>query len=287
VQKKIALIFVTLMIVLSVVLTGCSTGSGITQAQLDAINAQLTDAQSQIATAQAALTQAVTEKTGVQAELQKAQASVTGLQNQDAVLQKQIDALKAQYQFTGLTTAQLVEKVTQNYHATHVYSKTDMFICGDMSAEVWNELKALNVPAVIVIGKIDASITDILQSDHAWVLADVGNGQKLALETTGGFVVPIAQNSLYYHGWTFSSPTDIKNNNNWINEYNTRAILLQYLDHERSVVNQEYQAAATQGNQILADQKEAIFNKLTEIIQAQDSVNKDLLVKIRGLATRF
>ena len=69
---------------------------------------------------------------------------------------------------------------------------------------------------------MDTAITDILQSDHAWVLATVAPGEYLALETTGGYVVKKSENPLYYRGWSFNSPADLKSHNDMVKEYNTR-----------------------------------------------------------------
>jgi hypothetical protein len=283
-KKKIALVFVTLMIVFSTILTGCSSGSGITQADLDAVKAQLAAAQTQLTAAQASLTQAAAEKAGVQTDLQKAQASVTALQKQVTDLQKQINDLKAQYEWVGLTPLQIAEKIIQNYTKTHSYSKTDMFICGDMSSEVWNMLKTQGINAVIVIGNKDAAITDILQSNHAWVLADVGNGQKLALETTGGFVVTQANNPLYYKGWSFSSPTDLKNNNDWINEYNLRVQFRNTLNDEVTRAMNLHNSAT---NQTDADKFMLLYTTLLGLRTSQETLLTQLKAQIDGLAKKF
>src|SRR4030042_2066684 len=85
--------------------------------------------------------------------------------------------------------AETAQKIVSYYRETHVYSSYDLFVCSDMAAEVWNMLKAAGIDSIIAVGRIDASIGDILDSNHAWVLAEVGSGQFLALETTGGFAV--------------------------------------------------------------------------------------------------
>jgi hypothetical protein len=276
-KKKIVLVFVTFMILLSVVLTSCSSGSGITQAQLDAVNAQLTSAQAQ-------LTKAAAEKAGVQEDLQKAQTSVTGLQKQVADLQKQISDLKAQYDTKTGTPAEIAARIVKTYNETHTYTKTDMFICGDMSSEVWNMLKTVGINAVIVIGNKDAAITDILQSNHAWVLADIGGGQKLALETTAGIVITKTENPLYYRGWTFSSPTDIKNNNDWIKEYNVRVGVRNTLANETNQAMNLYNNSA---NQVEADKYLLLYNKLVELKTAQETLLLQLKAQIDGLAAKL
>ena len=267
-KNKLALVSISLIIIVSVMLAGCSGGGVVTT------------------TVTTTVTSTSTGSTGgvSQADYDNIKNQLTQAQNSNADLQKQIDALKAQYQLTGLTTAQIVEKVIQNYHATHVYSKTDMFICGDMSSEVWNELKALGISSVIVIGNKDNSITDILQSDHAWVLADVGNGKKLALETTGGFVVTQESNPLYYRGWYFSSPTDLKNNNEWIREYNVRVAFRNSLNNE---VNNAMTLYNNSANQAEADKYMLLYNELKELRTAQETILLQLKVQIDGLAKQL
>jgi len=273
-KKKIILVFVTVVLLLSVILTGCSSGSGIAQADYDNVKAQLADVQSKLTKAQADLAAALADNTAGDA-LKTAQATITDLQ-------KQLADLKAQYEWAGLTPAQIAEKLIQNYHATHVYTKTDMFICGDMSSEVWNMLKAQGISAVIVIGNKDATISDILQSNHAWVLADVGGGQKLALETTAGIVIKQSDNPLYYRGWTFSSPADITANNDLIKEHNLRVSFRNLLAAEMNTAIGLYNNST---NQAEADKYLTLYDKLKALKDAEETIINQLKAQIDGLAT--
>ncbi len=269
-KKKIALVFVTVMLLLTAILTGCSSSSGISQAEYDKVNAQLTAAQSD-------LTQALAEKSVAEESLQKAQASA-------AVLEQQLADLKAQYENKNGTTAEIAARIVKTYNETHVYSAPDMFVCGDMSSEVWNMLKAAGISSVIIIGNKDAAITDILQSNHAWVLADIGDGRKLALETTAGIVILQSENPLYYQGWSFSSPTDLKNNNDWVREYNIRVGFANILVAE---VNNTMTLYNNSTNEAEADKYLTLYDKLKELKDAQAAIMVQLKAQIDGLATRF
>lgn len=261
-MKKILLLCAVVVALLSLTLAGCS--GGVPQADYDALLEQLAQAHAE----NAALAD-------VESSYQQALAD-----NEE--LTRQLNDLKAQYELTGLSPAEMAEKIVQNYHATHTYSKTDMFICSDMSSEVWNMLKAVGIDAVIVIGNPDVAVADILQSNHAWVLADVGNGDKLALETTGGFVVPRAENANYYRGWTFSSPTNLKSNNDLIREYNLRVGFRNLLADEVNTAMGLYNNST---NQVEADKYMLLYTTLKDFKDAQEAILLQLKAQIDGLAS--
>jgi hypothetical protein len=140
-----------------------------------------------------------------------------------------------------------------------------------MASEVWNMLKAQNISAVIVVGNKDALISDILLSNHAWVLATVAPGEYLALETTGGYAVRKSDNPRYYIGWSFNSPADLKANNDYVKELNLRAAFGKQL-------NDESNKAFNAGNN-------ALYQKLVELFTAQQTEINNLKAKIKKLAT--
>jgi hypothetical protein len=265
-KQKIFVVLATIILLLSITLSGCSVGStvnvtntttatttlttGVSQADYDNLQSQLTQAQEEKATAQADV----------------------------ASLQEQVAALKAQYEFTGDTLAETAAQLVANYHATHVYSTVDYFICGDMASEVWNMLKAQGISAVIVVGDVDNAITDILQSNHAWVIATVDNGDKLALETTAGVAYTQTEKPLYYRGWTFSSPTDLKANNDLRREYNVRVEF-------RNLLADEVNNAADLYNNTGNDKYRTLYDKLKELKDDQETILLQLKAQIDGLAT--
>jgi predicted nucleic acid-binding Zn-ribbon protein len=269
--KKIMLTLLVLVLLLPVVFSGCTT-TGITQETYDRVVAQLNEIQAKLSEAQNNLTKALSDKDAINAELQKANDTISSLQ-------KQVGGLQEQTTLAGATPAETAAKIVKNYHETHVYSLTDLFICSDMSAEVWNMLKAQNIKAIIVVGNKDTAITDILQSNHAWVIADVGG--KLALETTAGITVTAAKNPLYYRGWYFDSPTDLKSYNDYVKEYNLRVGFRNMLKDEVVAAQTKYNDSSTQAE---ADKYLALYNKLKELKDAQEAELNKIMDRINGLA---
>ena len=272
-KQKIFIVLATLVLLLSITVSGCSAGStvtvtntttitttastGVSQADYDNLQSRYTDANHEIAVAQD--------------ELGVSEGAVDSLE-------AQLAALKAKYEFTGDTLTQTATLLVANYHATHVYSTIDYFICGDMASEVWNMLKAQGISAVIVVGNVDSAITDILQSNHAWVLATVDNGARLALETTAGTTVSQSENALYYHGWTFKSPTDLKAINDLKREYNVRVGF-------RNLLANEVNNAADLYNDTGNDKYLTLYDKLKELKDGQEAILLQLKAQIDGLAT--
>jgi hypothetical protein len=165
-----------------------------------------------------------------------------------------------------------------------VYSTYDLFVCSDMASEVRNMLKAQGINAVIVVGDIDKAVPDIIQSDHAWVLAEVASGEYLALETTGGFAVPESKNTLYYQGWFFDSPKELKSHNELIREYNVRVEIRNHLAAEANEVRDEYNLATKQST---ADRLKAVHDKLKELIEVHEAELNKISAELRGLATEL
>ena len=271
---KVMLVLVTAVLLLSVALVGCQT-TGITQVQYDQVAAQLTDAQAKLSKAQNDLTKLQSEKAIVDAELQKAQAKINELQGQ-------VGGLKEQATLTGATPAETAAKIVKNYIETHVYSTIDYFICSDMASEVWNMLKAQGIKAVIIVGNKDATISNILQSDHAWVLAEVAPGEYLALEATGGYVVPKTKNARYYRGWSFDSPVALKSHNELVREYNTRVGIRNQIAAEDNKVIEEHNKATDPAT---AEKLEAVHNKLVELLKQQETALNNVMSEINKLAT--
>ncbi len=280
-HRKLLLVLITAVFLLSFVLVGC--GGGIPPEQYERVAAELRDAQAEITGLKNQVNDLQAQKGNIDAELQAAQAKVAELQGQVGGLEGQVGGLKEQYELVGATPAETAEKIVRYYYETHEYSTIDLFICSDMASEVWNMLKAQGIGAIIVVGNKDAAIGDILLSNHAWVLAEVAPGEYLALETTGGFVVPESENALYYRGWYFDSPAKLKNNNQLVREYNIRiGIRNQIAAEDREVVTEHNRAT----NQSTADKLEAVHSKLIELIEAQEAEMNEIKAEIDSLATK-
>ena len=272
-QRKVLLVLIMAVFLLSFVLVGCQ--SGIPQEQYEGIAHQLVKAKEEIAKLQDETRDLQAQKQAVEADLQTAQAKISELQGQ-------VGGLKEQYELVGATPAETAENIVRYYHETHVYSTYDLFICSDMASDVWNMLKAQGIGAVIAVGDTEKAIGDIVQSNHAWVLAEVAPGQYLALATTGGFVVPKNENPLYYQGWFFDSPKKLKRYNELIREYNIRVgIRNQIAAEDREVVDEHNQATS----QSTADKLKAVHDKLMELIEQQEVELNSIKSEIKGLAT--
>jgi hypothetical protein len=273
VKKKILLTLVAVVLLLSVVFTGCQA-KGVAQDAYNKVVAEVQEFQAKYTDALTKYDELKADKTAVDAQLKDAQAANTELENQ-------IAALKAQYELTGATPAETAARIVKNYHETHIYSSYDLFVCSDMAAEVWNMLKAAGISSIVAVGNKDSAISDILLSNHAWVLAEIAPGQYLALETTGGFTVTRSDNSLYYHGWSFDSPADLKSYNDLVKEYNTQVGFRNLLAGE---VNEAMSLYNNSANQVEADKWMALYNKLHELQTDQEAILNDLLAHINSLA---
>ena len=275
-SRKVLLTLVAAVLLLSFALTGCQGGGGIAQELYDQVLAQFNEAQDRINEARANIDTMEAERDAFLAELGEARSKVGELEGL-------VNSLKEQYELVGATPAETAGKIVKYYHDTHEYSTIDLFTCSDMAGEVWNMLKTQGISAVIAVGNKDTAITDILQSNHAWVLAEVAPGEYLALETTGGFVVPESENPLYYKGWTFDSPAELKKHNDLVKEHNTRVSIITDIHNEAVAVAAEHDQST---NPTIADQLLAVYNKLIEVRDAQDAELNEIKAEINSLATK-
>jgi len=289
-----------MMILLLSLLAACS--SGIPQEQYDSIRAKLADAQTEatelqdkVAGLQAEVADLKGQKEAAESQVQAAQAQVAGLTGK-------VSEIKEENELVGDTPAETAENIVRQYHETHTYSKIDFFVCWDMAMDVWNMLKTHEIDAVIAVGNKDTAISDIVQCNHAWVLAEVSPGENLALETTGGFVVPKSENELYYKGWSFATPSDFKKYNRLFEEYNVRVDIRNKLASEINAAAEEYNAAVDEWNEKYAGDSsstgaqvhnarmEEIEKKqdlLTEITREQEAEMNGIMFEINGLAAEI
>jgi outer membrane murein-binding lipoprotein Lpp len=274
-KRTLLVSLIAAIFLLSIILTGCQNG-GVTQEVYDGIVEQLDNARNNIAQLQDQVGDLEEANDAAEDELQAALATIDALQ-------LQISGMTGQYDLAGDTLVETVTNIIEYYHDTHAYSKADLFVCSDMASEVWSMLKAQGIDALIVVGSKDTPINDIILSDHAWLLAEVDSGQYLALETTAGYVVYENENPLYYQGWYFDSPADMKSYNELVREYNVRVeIINQIITEDQQVVAEHNQSTnPTEAAKLLA-----VHNMLEELILAQEA---DILATedtINGLATR-
>ena len=273
-MRKVLISLIAVLFVAPVLLAGCQ--SGIARDTYDNVVSQLNNAQNTITQLQEQIDDLEETKEAAEQDLEVAWATIDDLQ-------VQISGMTGQYDLTGDTVLETVTNIIEFYHDTHAYSKPDLFVCSDMASEVWSMLKARGIDARIVVGNIDVAIDDIILSDHAWLLAEIDEGQYLALETTGGYVVYEDENPLYYRGWYFDSPADMKSYNELIKEYNVRVeIANDLIARDNQVVDQYNQSTNSSERAKL----EAVHEMLEEIILAHEAELYTIGDIISGLASR-
>jgi hypothetical protein len=109
-----------------------------------------------------------------------------------------------------------VKNIVEEYHRTHSYSLSDMFVCAQMAQDVWNMVETQKINAIIEVGNVDKDAKTIQEANHVWVLAEISPGHWLAMETTAGYVVCddpsicAVNNPRYYYGWNFNNPKELQ-----------------------------------------------------------------------------
>ncbi len=275
-KKKLLIALAATVFLVSFALTGCQ--GGISQELYDKVLAQFNEAQEKINEARDNISTMEAEKDVLLDELDEAKSKAGELEGM-------VNSLKEKYELVGATPAETAAKIVKYYHDTHEYSMTDLFICSDMAGEVWNMLKAQGIDAVIAIGNTSSPVADILQCNHAWVLAEVAPGEHLALEATGGYAITESENPYYYKGWYFDSPAGLKSYNDMVREYNI-------LIGVRNQINDAVTEAMNIHNDNLtnpteADKWKTVYDKLVELKDAQEDRLNELMSEVTQLAKRL
>lgn len=125
---------------------------------------------------------------------------------------KMIGAARSNPRFAEL------QAIAAEYHRNHSYSMADYFVCVDMALEMYNILKTKRFAPSVVAGnaKVDTSGMDpekmMGNFDHAWVVVELEPGVRVAVETTGGFLVDdkVSGFENYYQGLVFANPRQAK-----------------------------------------------------------------------------
>jgi hypothetical protein len=274
-KKRILLVLMTIVLLFPVVMVGCQELGGVAQETYDEMVAELNEIKAKYTDALTKYDELNAEKNAIEAQFQDCQSKNTDLENQLACFHG-VNQLK------GDTITETAEKIVKYYHDTHIYSSYDLFVCSDMASEVWNMLKAQDIASIIVVGNKDVAISDILQSNHAWVLAEVIPGKYLALETTGGYSVTASKNPLYYQGWSFDRPADLKSYGTLVQEYNVRVGIRNNINNEANAVADLHNNSSSQTQ---ADKYKAVYDKLVELRTEQETILNNIMAQIKVLAT--
>ncbi|MFC1943564.1 hypothetical protein ACFLWO_03175 [Chloroflexota bacterium] len=249
--------------VIAALLIGLLTGCGVSSEGSASNDAKIKASQERIA--------------ALETELRASEAQSTDLQ-------KQLMELSAESELIGETPADTAANIIQRYHETHSYSMWDLFVCADMSLDVWNMLQAQGINAVIRIGNVHEAVLNMEDSSHAWVLAEISPGNYLALETTNGQVVLRKDNPLYYTGWSFDNPREYKRFEEFKYEHNVRVSIINQLIENTEHAYEEYEKAYS-SYQELKDEFNSKYSgqpyseesqDLTDEINDQLAVTKEL-----------
>ena len=114
----------------------------------------------------------------------------------------------------------VVETIAGNYRKTHTYSMEDLFVCVEMSIDVWNQLITKGIRAHLRAGNPEVDLKDYKRFspeyysriNHVWVMFQTEDGEYMPVETTQGHVV---QNShphfeRYLEGIDFENPKRLR-----------------------------------------------------------------------------
>ncbi len=272
-KRRGFMVFITAMAVLAGLLAGCVTSpapspvSGVSAAELAAIQELVDAAKVKIA--------------DLESKLETSEAQATSLKGQ-------LSELAAESELVGDTPSETAANVIRVYHETHSYSIWDLFVCADMAMDVWNMLQAQGIESTIQIGSVDADITNMEDSDHAWVLAEVSPGTFLALETTNGQVVLRADNHRYYGGWSFDNPREYKRFEELKYEHNIRVSLFNDLSEESQKVYAEYETEFAYLQELMDEFNDTYSNQpFTAEAQALNQDISDQLAIVKELEGNY
>ena len=169
----------------------------------------------------------------------------------------------------------LQELVTQ-YYQTHEYSKDDFFVCTDMALDLWNQCKAKNIKAYIVIGSLDKRYPNENEFNHAWVVTEPVPEKFVAMDATAGIIN--LENERYYFGYYFENPKNLKNYQDFSKDYENQVLIV---DNIVSRYNGQYSKYVNALNQLNYDANHYNKKYAGKILNAFDYENSvDLLTNI-------
>lgn len=123
---------------------------------------------------------------------------------------------------------EMVQNIASVYHNTHQYYVGE-YDCKYMAMDLWDMLTKMGINTKIMVGSTDANVTQLRDTDHVWIIAEVAPEQWMAVDPTGGYLVcsnptvirdirsgnitPLCakDNPLYYRGWVMNNPHELEN----------------------------------------------------------------------------
>ncbi len=160
-------------------------------------------------------------------------------------------------------------ELVSDYNRKHTYvgkqtgAGADIYVCGDMAMDVWNQIITKGLRAKIIVGNVKEDLVSVFDANHAWVLAETSPGLYLALEATGGFVKYASENPRYYFGHAFANPKELK-------EYMDLTRELQAAERKYNEAIGKYESSRSRSALDVVDVRTAdvkeIRRKLTELL---------------------
>jgi len=168
------------------------------------------------------------------------------------------------------TNIRILRQIVEDYHATHTYTLPDFYVCADMAQDVWNMVETRGIPAKIAAGNIKEPGADVKDYDHAWVLAQYAPGEWIAMETTGGYLVP--NNPGYYSGIFFKNPKDFKTYLDLMQDYNSEVGRIATLVDQYNAKVTEYNTALSTYNSLIDRYNNEYANRALSSAAYQESL---------------
>ena len=168
------------------------------------------------------------------------------------------------------TNIRILRQIVEEYHATHTYSLPDFYVCADMAQDVWNMVETRGIQAKIAAGNIELPNADVKDYNHAWVLAQYSPGTWIAMETTGGYLVP--NNPAYYRGIFFANPKDFKDYLDLMQDYNNEVERITNLTNNYNAKVTEYNAALSKYNNLVDTYNNDYANRALSSAAYQQSI---------------
>jgi len=179
------------------------------------------------------------------------------------------------------TNIRILREIVASYHATHTYSLPDFYVCADMAQDVWNMVRTRGIPAKIAVGNIGQPSAKVNEYNHAWVVAEYSPGDWIAMETTGGYLVP--KDVGYYRGIFFETPKDFKTYLDLMKDYNSEVSRIAAITDDYNAKAKEYNAESANLNAAVAAYNSNYANRALTTSEYQASLTLKSEIDARRL----
>ena len=178
----------------------------------------------------------------------------------------------------------VLQDIVKGYHATHTYSKSDFYVCADMTLDVWNMVETKGINARIAVGNVQNPDVDWKQFNHAWVMAEVSPDTWLALEPTMGAIVRGDASRKYYRGLFFNTPREFKEYVDLRKRRRELSLTTKDLDKDLKDVKKEYEQELRKHNDLTNEyntkygDKRLSKSRFKKSMEFRDRLNEQAMV---------